>query len=57
MVKDVYLGGGGYFNKLWNILSVLISVVHSVNIVLIDYVVLLSNYCSVSGVYFIGCVS
>ena len=26
MVKDVYLGGGGYFNKLWNILSVLISV-------------------------------
>ena len=44
-------------NKLWNILSVLISVVHSVNIVLIDYVVLLSNYCSVSGVCFIGCVS
>ena len=53
MVKDVYLGGGGHFNKLWNTLSVLISVVHSVNIVLIDYVVFLSSYCSVSGVYFI----
>ena len=26
MVEDVYLGGGGYYNKVWNTLSVLISV-------------------------------